>query len=315
MLGAISAKKYGLKFLIKQNMRPFLMMLFLLKAFIGFGQVDLFFPLTEEFDWTSIEKQNLEFKRMFIKNHPEEFEYYKLNDEYTPSLSDLENHLHIIDFNGDGLDDIIFHGESGGEPIEISIFINTGDSFVKIFTEEQQIHKIVFENGKVHKLYIQDDGCCCADIGINKIFTVDYSSKLPKINLITEMQYIKWRFNTHSDNNDNNAEYPSHYFDKPIKFEILNDKYNIRFSPFIDGSTEFAHCGQFWDGNSVGKIKFGSIGYALAEKTDSTGRIWWFVAMDPNSVIYESIYYDDKISPNSYKLGWISSRFVKKIEE
>ena len=141
-------------------------------------------------------------------------------------------------------------------------------------------------------------------IGINKIFSVDYSSSLPKINAISKMEYL------------NNAieKYPSHYFDKPIRFEVLNNKYNIRFSPIIDDTTEVWYCGEPQNGNSLGKIKAGSIGYALAEATDSTGRIWWFVAMSPDSEIYKPIYYDKTISPDTYKLGWISSKFVKEIE-
>ena len=269
------------------------------------NQVDLFFPLKKMFDWTSIEKENQELKTTFIQNHPKEFEYYRLNDEYTPDLSDLETHLHIVDFNGDGLDDVIFHGESGGEAKEIIIFINKGQSFAKILTEYQEIYKIVFENGKVQKLYIQDGGCCCEYILTNKIFGVDYSDVLPKINLINQMQYL----------NNSIEEYPSSYLEKPIKFEVLNDKYNIRFSPVIDDTTEIWYCGEPKNGNFLGEIKSGAIGYALAKKVDLTGRIWWFVALHPNSEIYESIYYDDDIRPNSYKLGWISSRFVKEIKE
>jgi hypothetical protein len=153
-------------------------------------------------------------------------------------------------------------------------------------------------------LYIRDGGCCCDYIGINKVFSVDYSAALPKISPINKMQYI----------NNSVEKYPSRYFERPIKFEVLNNKYNIRFSPVIDNTTEVGYCGMEITGNSLGKLKSGSVGYALAESVDSTGRVWWFVAIDPTSEIYESIYYNDTIIPNTYKLGWISSRFVKMIE-
>jgi hypothetical protein len=261
--------------------------------------------LKNEFDWKNVEKQNNELKVKFIKNLPDDFEK-KYND-----MSYIKECLHIMDFNGDGLDDIIFNGHNGGSEAEyIIIFINTGNSFVKIFTEYQKIHKIVFENGKVNRLYIQDDGCCCEYIRINKIFSVDYSSKLPKINAISQMQYL----------NNSVEKFPNSYFDKPIKFEVSNNKYNIRFSPVIDDTTEVYYCGEPENGNSLGKIKSGSIGYALAEQVDTTGRIWWYVAMSPNSKIYESVYYNDEVHyyyplNNTYKLGWISSRFVKIIDE
>ena len=261
-------------------MRLFLTIVFILNSLIGFCQVDLFFPLKNEFDWKSVEKQNDELKAKFIKNLPKELDFYRQYYEIFPNLYDLEACLHIIDFNDDGLDDIIFDGLVDGEGRMIIIFINIGNSFVNIFTEYQELHKIVFKNGKVHKLYIQDGGCCCATIGINKIFNVDYSSKLPKINSISQMQYIIYY-----------TKLPNNYFDKPIKFEVLNNKYNIRFSPIIDDTTEVYYCGEPEMGNSLGKIKLGSIGYALAEEVDATGRIWWFVAISPDAEIYESIYY------------------------
>jgi len=280
-------------------MRPFFTVIFLLNSLIGFCQIDLFFPLNKEFDWTKVEKQNQELKANFIKNLPKELEPCR----ECGGLSYLENNLHIIDFNGDGLYDIIYNGYLCSEVEYIIIYINTGKSFTKIFTETQQIHKMVVKNGKVHQLYIRDDGCCCEYIGVNKIFSIDYSATLPKINLISKMQYI----------NNSVEEYPSHYFDKLIKFETLNNKYNMRFSPMIDDTTEIGYCGELQNGNSLGKIKSGSIGYALAESVDSIGRVWWFVAIEPTSEIYESIYYNEAIAPNTYKLGWISSKFVKEI--
>lgn len=265
-------------------------------------QVDLFFPLTKEFDWANVEKQNKKVKERFIKNLPEEFEWHKQYGD----MSSLEACLHIMDFNGDNLDDVIYNGYIAGSEAEyINIYMNIGNSFVKIFTETQHIHKMVFKNGKVNKLYIRDGGCCCDYIGTNKIFSVDYSSELPKINPVSQMQFV----------NISREEYPDKYFDKPIKFEVLNDKYNIRFSPVIDDTTRVGYCFDIKNGNSLGKIKSGSIGYALAEKADTTGRTWWFVALTPNTGIYEPIYYDETILPNSYKLGWISSRFVKEIDD
>jgi hypothetical protein len=282
-------------------MKLFFTVIFLLNNLIGFCQIDLFFPLNKEFDWTKIEKQDQALKANFIKNLPDELEPRR----ECGGFSNLENDLHIIDFDSDGLDDIIYNGYLCSEAEYVIVYINTGKSFTKIFTETQQIHKIVIKNGKVDRLYIRDGGCCCEYIGINKIFSVDYSGTLPKINPISKMQYI----------NNSVEEYPNHYFDKPIKFEVLNNRYNIRFSPVIDDTTEVGYCGMDINGNSLGKLKSGSIGYALAENVDSTGRIWWFVAIEPVSEIYESIYYDETRSPDTYKLGWISSRFVKEINE
>ena len=278
-----------------------------LNSLLGFSQVDLFFPLTPEIDWASVEKQNPELKTKFIKNLPEDLEYYTQVQMF--SIADLEDGLHILDFNGDGLDDIIFTGWSGFEGNAVMIFINTGHSFTKIFTEYQNIHKIVFLDGKIHKIHIQEGGFSEDCTVAKKIYSIDYSTELPTFNLVSQMQFVDYL----------SQEYPSNYFDKPIKFAVLNDKYNLRYSPVIDNTEGDGFCGEPRTGNILGKIKAGSIGYALAEKEDSTGRIWWFAALHPNSEIEESVYYDFSYyagfsRSNSYKLGWISSRFVKEID-
>jgi len=301
-------------------MRLFLTILFILISLIGYCQVDLFFPLESEFDWVNVEKQNPELRKRFAECKPDGLEYfyiiYEDNEDIWFSILAFDEDFHVIDFNGDGLDDIIFHGYTCREAKEIIIFINTGDSFVNIFDDYQEIYKMEFQNGKVRKLYIQHDGCCCDHVGTNKIYNVDHTSELPKINLISKIQYINDIFHPLFYNEDT-AVYPSKYFDKPIKFKVLKDNTIIRFSPIIDDTTEFGYCGNYQNGNSLGKIKLGSIGYALAEQVDATGQIWWYVAFSPNVKIHETIYHDYKAYYNkdSYKLGWISSRFVKIIEE
>ena len=279
-------------------MRLFFINLFLLNALIGFCQVDLFFPLNNEFDWARIEKQNRGIKEKLLKNLPAEFELNRYDYD--------ETDLHVIDFNGDGLDDVVFNGHlAGSELLYIVIFINRGESFEKIFTEHQEFHKIVFDNGKATQLYIHNGGCCCDYVLINKIYTIEYTFNQPQIKLISQMRYP----------NIGIEEYPDCYFERPVKFEVLNDRYNIRLSPVIDDVTESSYCGEIRAGNSLGKIKSGSIGYALAEKSDSTGRVWWFVALCSDSEIYESIYYDCDNTQNDYKLGWISSKYAKRVDE
>jgi hypothetical protein len=291
-------------------MKLFLTIIFFINSLIGFCQVDLFFPLKNEFNWATFEKQNNELKARFMENLPEEIEYYKTSEYAFPKL---ESHLHVIDFNGDGLDDIILDGWSGGEANAIQVFINTGQSFVKILIAYKEVHDIIFDNGKVHRLYIQSGDGEGGDYTVrNQIIRFDYSSTIPKIDHISAMQYMRggeWSSIT--------PDYPSHYFDNPIKFEVLNDNYNIRFSPLIDDTTQ-VWIGKERNGNSLGKIKAGSIGYALGEEVDSTGRIWWFVAMNPDTKIDESVFYDDlgrgdEIEIAPYRLGWISSRYVKKV--
>lgn len=69
------------------------------------------------------------------------------------------------------------------------------------------------------------------------------------------------------------------------------------------------------NGNQIAQLSKGTRGRALAESTDSTGRIWWFIEIDPNEGLSNSAF-----GPGDYLLtdkpkivGWISSRFVKRL--
>jgi hypothetical protein len=277
------------------------LVLLIFNSLVSFAQEDLFFPLKNEFSWSGIEKPNKVLKTRFIKNSPKEFEYYRQNDKNFPSLKDLDSCLHVFDINDDGLDDILFDGWYFETNI-IQIFLNNGKTFNKVLSEFQGIVKMIIENNKVSKIYIQDWGCCCEINTINKVFSVNYNSDIPKFELLNQQKFLHV------------FELPDKYLDKPIKFSVLNNNYNIRFAPIIDDSTEIDECEQFI-GNVIGKVQNSAEGYCLAQKTDSTGRIWWYVAFKPETKIKSVFKYYSKYEPKEYKLGWISSRFVKIIKE
>lgn len=71
-----------------------------------------------------------------------------------------------------------------------------------------------------------------------------------------------------------------------------------------------------WDerGNVMAEYGRGARGTALAERTDSTGRVWWFVRMDgatPPRDAHISAPEDHagRVLPTD-RLGWMSSRFL-----
>jgi hypothetical protein len=87
-----------------------LFVLLFFNSLVSFAQENLFFPLKNEFSWIVIEKPNKVLKSRFIKISPKEFEYYLQKCKDCTSLKDLDNCLHVFDFNDDGLDDIGFDG-------------------------------------------------------------------------------------------------------------------------------------------------------------------------------------------------------------
>ena len=108
----------------------FQILLFSMSSFC-LAQNDLNFPIKIEnsrFDWSTIDYQrDKSILKNFVLNHKSEFEYYLLKDDYTPTVNDLYEDLYLLDLNGDNELDIVFDGESGGEPYSIKVFINSNN--------------------------------------------------------------------------------------------------------------------------------------------------------------------------------------------
>jgi len=269
------------------------------------SQNNLDFPIkikNTRFDWSStqFQKDTLIFKD-FISNHKPEFEYYLLKDEYTPTINDLYQDLYLIDINGDKQLDIVFDGESGGEPYSIKIFIRNNKTYKKALDVQQSIKKMEFNGLVLSKLFITDWGCCAEIIEHNYTYKVNFSKTSEQFELIYTSQSYE------------NLKWPTYYLDSKIKFKTLNNNYNFRFEPVIDDTTKYEIEPGLFFGNSIGRIPKNSIGYALSEKKDKTGRIWWFVAIESSVELKNALYYTEKSKKDSYYLGWISSRFIEKL--
>ena len=224
--------------------------------------------------------------------------YYKQDNPYTPTEDDLENDLHVIDLNADGLYDIVFDGQSGGEPREISIYLNTGDNFENVLTVQQGISKMKFDNGVLSELIIRDWGCCAEILETIKVYKVEENGKFLIFKLLNKFQYI------------DQTKLPQDFWVESKTVKIVNIDYNIRFSPEINDTTDFYIFGKTV-GNIVGKLSKGNLVTAIAESADTTGRVWYFVIINPKIHIKESLFYDATYEEKSFKCGWISSRYVE----
>jgi|SRR5690554_2363770 len=277
-------------------MKHILIFIFISTNFLVYSQE---INLSKEFLWPENENMNSALIEKFIDLTPQEFQNYRLNEPYSLTISDLTKALHIIDLNNDGLDDIIFDGLSGGEPRQISIFINNGHSFDKVFTDYQQISSLKFDQGVLSEIQIKDWACCDGFTETYRLYDVSYIKGAFKFIFIESFMYL------------DNTTLPEFYWTERKKIKVLNDKYNIRFSPQIDDSTEVYYDWRPTYGNTVGKLEKNTIACAISESTDLTGRIWFFVAIYPEYDIQESYLFNHKDEIRSYKCGWISSRFVE----
>lgn len=258
--------------------------------------------LATEFSWSKIENKNPALIKQFIELTPEEFPHYKLNEPYMPTIRDLFNSLHVVDINGDGLDDIIFDGSNGSEAKEIAIFLNKGNSFKRIFTDYQGILRLEFENGVLNKIRIKDWGCCAAYVTTTKFYNVEYANGEFKFTQKMSFSYV------------DKTILPKAYWRNTKEVRILNDNYNLRFSPELDDKSEVYFEGTPTRGNTIGKVAINARAIALAESTDLTGRVWFFVAVYPEDKVKSTHFYYNPDEIKSYKCGWVSSRFVEIVE-
>lgn len=252
-----------------------------------------------EFNWKEYELVDISTKKEFLSRTNEFNEFFK-SGLYTKHS--ILNDLHTTDLNGNGRNDIVFDGLSGGEPRRIAIYINEKDGFTKVFDDFQKILKLKFQDNKLSQIWIENRGCCGDPIVELKTYNVSYDNTLPRFEKVIQSRYFS----------DCSSKLPEKKFDKPKKIEVQNDSYNIRFAPEINNSSDYC-----WDqitGNIIGSLRKGQIGFSLGESIDDTGRIWWFSAFPPETEIEDCFFYQHGILED-WALGWISSRFVKIIEE
>lgn len=201
---------------------------------------------------------------------------------------------------------MIFDGESGGEVSLINIFLNLGNKYKNIFSGLQSVQKMDWRDGRLYRLYLYDWGCCADYLNIDKIYQLTYEKpSSPRFVQMYQATFVK------------ETVWPDTVLEKPFRFEVLNDKYNIRFAPAVDDTSE-----QIWTsdtkdgvhGNVIGRLSKGARGTVLNKKTDASGREWWFVEVDEEFYPAGNVFLKEEQSDFPTKvIGWISSRFAKII--
>lgn len=271
------------------------------------------------FKWESVEKQNDPLKEKFVKLAPKvffnEYNSYHQYSASTKTQAEFKKEIHVLDFNGDGLDDIVYEGKSGGEPQEVAFILNTGDGFKVVFRETQRINKLDFINHKLTNAYFEDWGCCEDYIDFYKIYHLEYNGADPVFK------------NTYTTASINSTYYPKKFLKKPIYFLILNDNYKMRLAPIIDDTTvkDNKIPEMTIIGNTIDTLNKGTKGRAVAAQSDKTGRVWWLVEVDRDYSAYGFFFYEQEANTfykesadtthRAAKMGWISSRYVKKISQ
>lgn len=240
--------------------------------------------LTKPVEWTNIETQVPDSAKLriakaldhwLIKDYYGQYDWIRLEEE-------LDKFKFIdLDMNGDF--EIVYEGFSGGEPTGITILKKNSDgTYAEIFNRFGTVESL-WRTSIDGTLYFELIHWPCCAGNTYSLERWNYDGTNFKL-----LEKVNWLGGT---------EFPSK-LSSPIKFKVLNDPYTLRDTPEI------------LDDNILTKFTTGDLGFALAERTDNTGRVWWFVFM-LNNQTNDRTFYDYAYDDNYYSVGWMSSRFVE----
>lgn len=234
----------------------------------------------------------------------------RLKDEHNGGCHFQDFNLddfYIIDIDRDGLNDIVYSGDCKREGGGTAIFRYNGNNFEQLIFVYGVIYQVSdYESILPFSFSLIIYACCGDDKNIIEKYALILEDGNYKFILQTSEYYYGDDVVT--------TIFPKTFFEKPIAFKTIKEKYNLRFSPSINYVDEDDQSMIF--DNVVITYPKNSIGYDIAKKKDKTGRIWWFVKMDNKSA--KGMENIGTFSPNSkestYSLGWMSSKYLERID-
>lgn len=247
------------------------------------GQVQYFQHVSiDELDWGNVELQISDSSLIQLISTSE-----NLRGLYKNKGSSMLRFCHPIDLGTDFKIDILFYWPTSlGE--QLILYKNDGLKLTKSFEQFITLNEV---QSNINASLITIRGIS----GFQEIS--------PESNLVRELsiaadglliqQDMLWYIGT---------KVPS-VLNLRIPIKIINDKYRMRATPFIDPTSA----------NVICELATSDTGTVLAESIDDTGRKWWFVLMNNNISKDKSYFHFDSNSEavkNMRLFGWISSSFV-----
>jgi hypothetical protein len=235
-------------------------------------------------------------------------------DGYDPNGERAQD-FHFVDFSGDGTVDVIYDGawyvrnENGfgaREGHHFKLYQVIGGRAVEVMDHHGTVQRIwKGAAGQPVSFRTVHYGCCS-----DPSWSIEYFRPARSGDTV--------RFERrHGVLGRAEMEIPTRFMAAPRRFTVANDGYLLRGSPRVQDTKagEFAEWYE-WDerGNVMAEYGRGARGTAMAERTDSTGRVWWFVRMDgatpPRAAQFDApVDHGDRVRPID-RLGWMSSRFL-----
>jgi hypothetical protein len=219
---------------------------------------------------------------------------------------EIPNLFFDIDFNNDGLFDVVYYGPSGAESNKLILYLNQNGRYEKFYDDYGYIVNLVFVDSILNTMYTNVPGCCADHSFLQKEIRFALSGGEFHHNFVKTICSYE-------------APDYKNAFANPKRIEINATPYYLRHSPNIDNDTMFygSSSDDDWTdwliiGNRIGTLKKGDKGTALAYEKDKTGREWWFVILDADVRPKENFleYAIEKDVKNFHFSGWVSSRYI-----
>ena len=218
------------------------------------------------------------------------FEIVKPYPDYPYQPKDVLESTYAIDFNGDGLLDIIFVGPMVNGTIT-ELFLHRGDHYEKVFSGDQFIDKIDFSDNRLDSFTLLNPGCCADPQFLEYYYTVKYSQD--KISFILT-KTVGEVFGTQK---------PQKILSIGDGFSVVSSKANLRRTCYIFDIIDSSAFDYGRYGNLIASYTKGAKGKVLGTKKEK-GIEWLYVLMNSDSKIENCDYPSFLKQPTEIK-GWI----------
>ena len=159
----------------------------------------------------------------------------------------------------------------------------------------------VYAYKSAYTMYLKYYGCCG-----------DYENRDYKVKCEFEPDKLSFRVENVLIYHEETPQ-PKLKFESPIKFIVENDKYYLRVTPEVNNTESFFPREK--EGNDYKIFIKGDKGVAYGEHTDATGRVWWYVRMNPKEEYEDNtinVRVEEGFILKPAYIGWMSSRYLKK---
>ncbi|QSE98675.1 hypothetical protein [Fulvivirga lutea] len=215
----------------------------------------------------------------------------KLNSQLESFYSNFPHLFHLVNLNNDDKPDLLFYWpENSNEPI-FELFINQGTRLKNVLDKRGSIIDVQLKKIKGQFNVSLNEVAYSEPPFLNRHHIIEINPFKSDSAIVSKTVLFF-----------GGTEIPNEF---PLRqnFEVTQPKYRLRLTPEISNE------------NVICELTTGDKGMALAQKTDSTGRVWYYAMIDNNiPKNTNEFYYIDSNSPEGLAqkmYGWISSRYLK----